>query len=201
VQRSTTPIRCIFNILVLFFISSCSQLNSGTGTVKYTTADAKFNNVRYVNKEKMKNVSFSIKSIQHPDRYHSWAINFRITPSIHLDNNTFITQEKFTNSQGEQEAYPTIYMTRLMGFGNLKIQIHTPLGGLLAAAGFGGSVYRMKDSAGQDTTRTREVRKVDVAYIAFLSRRIFLYIGPRYIRDSYEQYIFAIRVGVFWDKI
>ncbi|HAZ14990.1 MAG: hypothetical protein A2X86_17725 [Bdellovibrionales bacterium GWA2_49_15] len=190
----------IFALLALSSIS-CSLLNSGTATVKYTEADATFNGVRYENAEKLKDVSFTVKTIQHPSRYRLWNLNFRINPSIHLDRTTFITDETFTNQQGEQEVYPTLYMTRLMGFANFKANMHTPIGGFVLAAGFGGSVYRLTDNAGLDTMKTREVRKLDFAYVAFLSRRFFIHIGPRYIREAYEQYIFAIRLGIFWDRL
>ncbi|MBI2521084.1 MAG: hypothetical protein HYV97_11720 [Bdellovibrio sp.] len=195
------PLTVLTYALLILLNVACSLMNSGTANLKYTDTEAKFNGVRYENEEKLKDVSFSVKSIQHPRRYRLWDINFRISPSVHLDNTTFVTNETFTNSEGEQEVYPKLHMTRFMGFGNFKINIHSPVGGFVLAAGFGGSIYKLTDNAGLDTTKTREVRKLDFAYVAFLSRRIFVYIGPRYILDAYEQYIFAVRLGVYWDRI
>ena len=190
----------IYALMALSSIS-CGLLNSATVNLKYTTGNAHINDVHYENKEKLKDISFAVKKIQHPRHYRIWDANFRINPSLHVDRTTFITDQTFTNSQGEQEVYPPIYMTRLMGFANLKMNFHTPIGQFFLAGGFGGSVYKMTDNAGLNTTKTREVRKLDFAYVAFFSRRIFILIGPRYIHETYQQYIFAIRLGVFWDRI
>lgn|GEM_PF-1608356 len=188
---------CFFS----FLTTSCSLMNSGTANLKYTSDKAKFNDVNYANRERLKDVSFSIKNVQNPHSLPKWNFNIRITPSIHYDRNSYGTLQTYQNEYGEIVTMPDIHISRLMAFSNLQFNTHTPFGSFVLAGGFGGSLYHLTDGAGLDTWRTREVRKADFVYVAFLSRRWFIHIGPRYIKDDNEQYVFAIRIGYFWGKI
>jgi hypothetical protein len=88
----------------------------------------------------------------------------------------------------------------LAGFGNLKLILHTPIGAFAATGGFGGALSKFDKMNGSDYKRT-EIRKVDFVYYRFLTKRIFLLMGPRYYKEQYEQVTFAFRLGYFWGKI
>ena len=45
------------------------------------------------------------------------------------------------------------------------------------------------------------IRRIDFAYVAFFSKRFFFLMGPRYYREQYETFVFAMRLGYFWGDI
>ncbi len=188
-------------VLILLICSSCSIFNSGTLHLKYSISDAKFDGVKYKNSKRLSDVSFSIRKVQHPKAYGKWNINLKLSPSIHFDKTEFTTSESFINNDGFVEKHPDIMLKRLSGFGNLKLSTHTPVGAFVLTAGFGGSFYKLSSSNGLETLKTREIRKLDLAYVGFLTKRIFILAGPRYYKDSFEQYIFAFRIGYFWSDV
>lgn len=167
--------------------------------MKYTQATAKFNGITYENKERIGNVSVSIRNVQHPRKWGRWNANIRLTPSIHLDRQLYGTLHPHPDMPGQ--VMPDVESTRLMGLGNLKITIHTPIGAFAMSGGFGGTVSKIDDGNGLNTTTTREVRKLDLAWYAFFAKRFFILMGPRYYKESYETYQFALRIGVFWGAI
>lgn len=181
--------------------SSCavtSLLNSGTVNIKYRNTEATINDVRYEIDEHVTNPSFSIRNVQHPKAYGDWNFNVRVTPSLHIDENTFQTGATQLNSEGEQVRLPTVRVRRGIMLANLKSTLHTPMGAFALAAGFGGTVYKLDDGQGLNTVKTREVRRVDLAWYGFLTRRLFILMGPRYYKAGYETYEFAFRIGYYW---
>ena len=56
-------------------------------------------------------------------------------------------------------------------------------------------IFRLTDTEGLDTYRTREVKKIDFSWIAFFSNRMFVMMGPRYYEEAYESYVFQFRIG------
>ena len=166
-------------------------MTSGTVNLKYTTVKAKFDGVDYVNQDRIKDVSFSIKNVQHPKKHKPWSFNARITPSIHADRNVY-------HPVALDTSLPNYKISRFIGLGNLKLNIHFPIGNLVFAAGFGGTVYKQTSNQGLNTTKTREIKKFEIAWINFLSKRIFLLFGPRIFIDDYETRVFALRLGYFW---
>ena len=191
----------ILTYLSFLFCSGCSLLNSGSFNLKYTKAKATFEGVTYENKEPLSNVSFSVRNVQHPKKYGKWNLNIRITPSIHYDKTRYGTLAQRTNSEGQTENYPDLLFQRLSIMGNLAGSWHTPIGAFVLKAGFGGAFYNLDDGQGFDTFRTREIRKLDLAWVAFLSKKFFVLMGPRYYVEQFEQYTFAFRIGYFWGRI
>lgn len=186
--------------LITLLGQSCSLLNSGSVNLKYTMARAKFEGVTYENKERLSDVSISVRNIQHPEKYGPWNFNVSISPSIHLDRNRYGTLATRLNSQGEIEQYPDLVFQRLSLMGNLAASWHTPVGAFVLKGGFGGAFYNLDDGQGFDTFKTREIRKIDLAWVAFMSKRFFVLMGPRYYVEQFEQYTFALRIGYFWGR-
>lgn len=177
-------------------------LNSGTVSVKYRVSEATLDEVDYEAKERLTNPSFSIRNIQHPKAHGKWSANFKITPSLHYDDTDYQTGKTALNTEtGITETLPNINIKRGIAIANAKLTTHTPIGAFALSAGFGGTVYKMTDGKGLDTIKTREVRRIDLVWSAFLSRRVFVLTGPRYYHAGYESYIFAFRIGYFWGKI
>jgi hypothetical protein len=194
-------ISIILTYLSFLFCSGCSLLNSGSFNLKYTKAKATFEGVTYENKEPLSNVSFSVRNVQHPKKYGKWNLNVRITPSIHYDKTRYGTLAQRINSEGQAENYPDLLFQRLSIMGNLAGSWHTPIGAFVLKAGFGGAFYNLDDGQGFDTFRTREIRKLDLAWVTFLSKKFFVLMGPRYYVEQFEQYTFAFRIGYFWGRI
>lgn len=194
----------IGHLFILFSLSSCSVLsllNSGTAHLKYTVAKAKFNDITYENKNRLGNVSVSVRNVQHPKAWGVWNSNLKITPSLHFDSQTYQTGEKQTLSNGLEENYPDITVKRLMSFANLKWTNHTPIGSFALTAGFGGGIIKTDDGQGLNSVTTREIRRVDFAYTAFFAKRGFFLMGPRYYRGRNESFVFAFRLGLFWGDV
>lgn len=188
-------------LLLIFTMYSCSIFNSGNVHLKYTTSKAKFNNVSYENENRMADISISVKKVQHPKNHGPWDFNLGITPSIHFDRQKYSTNQTFINSNSQIENYEDILVKRGLVFFNIGATTHTPIGQFVIKAGFGGELYEQRGEFGFDTIKTREVRKIDFNYIGFFSERFFILMGPRYLVNSYEQFIFAFRVGFFWGAI
>jgi hypothetical protein len=186
---------------LIFLMSSCSILNGGTVHFKYTNMNAKINNIKYENSKKLSDLSFSVRQLQHPYSHEVWDWNLGISPSIHFDKSKFITSETFINDNEVQERYPDVKLLRLSGLGNLKLSSHTPIGSFVLTAGFGGAFYRLDNGYNLDTLKTREIRKLDFAYIGFFNERFFIMAGPRYYKEAFEQYVFALRFGYFWGEV
>lgn len=190
-------------IVLLLFIpifASCSILNSGTVHLKYRDGTAKFNDVTYEIEENLSDLSVSIRNVQHRNEFENWDFNIRLTPSIHLDRQTFGTLETFTNERGEEEQFPTIRNRRLSSFANAKANWHTPMGQFVLTSGFGGAVYKRRSSR-MNHISTTEIRKVDFVWLGFISDRVFVMLGPRYYVEQFEQFVFAFRIGMYWDEI
>ncbi|MCK5073912.1 MAG: hypothetical protein KAQ98_10835 [Bacteriovoracaceae bacterium] len=187
-------------MLTFIFLTSCSVFNSGTLSIKYTQAKATFFEKNYQNKDDWTNVSFSIRRVQHPYTYGDWNMNLSISPSIHFDRTKLEL-----NGNGEIRAedrwrYPDVKIQRGSALGNLKLTIHTPIGAFAGAAGYGIAGYYAK-APNLDTYKTSEIRKLDIVYIGFLSKRIFFLSGPRWYYDGNWQFFWAIRFGYFWGRI
>jgi hypothetical protein len=179
-----------------------SLLNSGTLSIKYRVSEATLNEVKYEEKKRLSNLSFSIRNIQHPKKYGRWNANFKITPSLHYDDTEYQTgKTEFNAATGTHDLLPNINIKRGISMANAKLTAHTPLGAFALSGGFGGTIYRMTDRAGLDTVKTREIRRIDLVWSAFLTKRIFVLAGPRYYKAGYESYVFAFRLGYFWGKI
>lgn len=193
----------IFSLFPLLYSCGISSiLNSGTVHIKYTEADAEFHGIEYQNEDKLGDVSVSIRNVQHPETWGNWALNFKISPSLHLDRTHYTTsQTLFSPIAGLTQNYPDIDIHRFIGFLNAKIITHTPIGQFVLTGGFGGTAYRMTDTSGLDTIKTSEIKKLDFVWIGFLSKRIFMLIGPRYYHqsDQNKQYVFALRLGYYWN--
>lgn len=192
-------------ILLVILLNSCAVtrlLNSGTVNMKYRVSEATFYGVKYEEKERLTDPSISIRNVQHPKSHGRWNFNVKITPSIHYDDTTYGTLHKeYNNNTGQVEALPDVNLKRLIGFANLKSTFHTPVGAFAFSAGFGGTVYKLDDGMGLETVKTREMRRLDLAWYAFFSKRFFILMGPRYYNGGHEQYIFALRIGLFWGRI
>jgi hypothetical protein len=199
-------------ILKLFIFSitisatcSCSLLsllNSGTIHVKYQVSKAKLNDVDYEEVSRLTNPSFSIRNIQHPKAYGRWNFNFRVTPSVHYDDTDYETgASEYSFLTMRNEKRPNINIKRGISMANAKFTTHTPIGAFALTGGFGGTVYKMSDGGALDTIKTREIKRIDLAWSAFLSKRFYVLAGPRYYKAGYESYIFAFRIGYFWGAI
>ncbi|PIK15393.1 hypothetical protein [Halobacteriovorax sp. JY17] len=192
--------KAIALLLILLLNSSCSIFNAGTAHLKYSDIDAGLEGNKYELKEKLGSISASIRQLEHPKGYRSWDYIVKLSPSIHLDRFEFQAGVAATSPTTTTNVYDLKYR-RLSGLGNLKIEFFTPGGQLVFTAGFGGAIYRLDDGHGLKTTKTREVRKFDIAYSVFLTDRIFLMMGPRYYKTAFEQYTFTFRVGYFWGDV
>lgn len=192
-------------ILAQLLFSSCavtSLLNSGTVNIKYRAVKASFNNQQYEIADHVTNPSFSVRNVQHPRVWGKWNLNLRLTPSLHYDDVTYQTGGTYVNpANGQTELLPKIKVRRGIALANLKTTFHTPSGAFALAVGFGGTVYRLDDGQGLATIKTREIRRVDLAWYAFLTKHFFVLMGPRYYKTDYETYEFAFRIGYFWGKM
>ena len=198
-------IKYLLLIVLVSLLNSCailSLLNSGTANVKYTVSEATLNDgVKYEEVERISDPSFSIRNVQHPKTYGKWNVNLKVTPSLHYDDTTYQTgHTRFNKNKGREEELPNINIKRFMTLANLKLTGHTPIGAFALSGGFGGSVYKMDDGQGLNTIKTREMRKIDLAWYAFMSKHFFLLMGPRYYKAGYESYVFAFRIGYYWGK-
>lgn len=164
--------------------------------MKYSDIDAGVEGNRYELKKKLGNVSASIRQMPHPKAYREWDYLVKLSPSIHLDRFDF--QAGASTSSG---LHHDLKYRRLSALGNLKIGFFSPAGQLILTAGFGGGIYTLDDDMGLKTTKTKEVRKFDISYTAFISDRVFLMMGPRYYKASFEQYTFIFRIGYFWGEL
>lgn len=195
--------RLLSLILLLLFLTSCGTsklLNSGTVHVKYTVSRATFNNQLYENKSKLGNISGSIRNVQHPNG-RNWDANFKILPSIHFDNTTYQSGGSRRNHMTNiAEVLPELNIKRIFGFGNLRLNFHTPIGQFGITGGFGGTFYKLEEDGYYSTIKTSEIRKLEVTYTGFISERFFVLIGPRYFDDGNDHYILAARLGYFWGK-
>lgn len=191
--------KTVFFIPFIFlFFSSCSVLNSGTANVKFSVAEATFDNIKYKNKNRLSDISASVRNVQHPKPYGEWAINLKISPSIHFDRFTFEQDQIVRDSLGNSITLPEIKIDRFSGMGNLKLTTHTPIGAFALSGGFGGTLFRQRDGLGLNTLRTGEISKVELVWVGFFSERFFVLMGPRYFKESYDSVVFAIRLGYFW---
>lgn len=194
-------IRLLILISFAVFASSCSLLNSGTATIKYSETRATFNKRDYRNKENLGDLSVSVKNLQHPKAHDKYDLNLRFSPSIHLDKTELVTSEKRLLPSGIYTDYPEITIRRLSVFINLKLTGHTPMGQFVATAGQGLAGFHARDGQGLDTRRTRNITKFELVYVGFFSKRFFFLTGPRYYNDGNHQYVWAARLGLFWGRI
>jgi hypothetical protein len=198
-------LRCLSLFFLLFFTSSCavtSLLNSGTVNIKYRASEATIHGVHYEEDKRVRNPSFSIRNVQHPKAWGRWNMNVKLTPSIHFDNQTYVTGASFYSETDQAVLnYPAVNIRRFILLGNLKLTTHTPIGAFALSGGFGGTVYHMDNDLWINTTKTREIRRIDLTWYGFLSKHFFLLMGPRYYRAGYETFEFAFRIGYFWGKI
>jgi hypothetical protein len=192
---------CFLAFLLIFFnTQGCSLLNSGTVHMKYTTATARFDGVEYSNKERLKSVSVSARNVQHPSLYPTWATTLSLDPSIHYDTQIYGTQTSKPNKAGKLEPLPDIEIRRLSTFANIKAVQHTPIGSFTFSGGFGLGFSRLKDTRFVDTLKIRGMGKLDLNYVAFITPRFFFMVGPRYYRDSRDEFVVAMRFGYFWGR-
>ena len=195
----------LITLLVLItFFNSCaltSLLNSGTANIKYRASEAHIHGVAYEEDERVRSPSFSIRNVQHPKAWGKWNLNFKITPSLHLDNQTYVTGATYVDDSGLTQPYPSLNIKRFITLANMKITTHTPIGAFALSGGFGGTVYKMDNGLWLNTVKTREIRRIDLSWYGFISKRFFVLMGPRYYRAGYETYEFAFRIGYFWGKI
>lgn len=183
----------------LLFLFSCSTFNAGTVHLKYLKSTSDIQGVRYENKNRLKDVSASIRSLQHPGGRGMWDFNVRLSPSLHFDNITYVTG---AYDPQRLKQRPPLRYKRLSLLGNLKFSFHSPLGDIVLSGGYGGSLYRLKIRNGSlNTLKTGPLRKIDLVWVGFLTKRVFLLLGPRYYKDRNEQYYFAFRVGYFWGDV
>jgi hypothetical protein len=189
-----------FYILLPIILGSCGLINASTVQLKYTDTEATFKGVKYENKEKLGEVSISVRNVQHPAKHGAWNFNIRISPSVHFDRFVYGPIEKTYDDNGNDTTPGDVKVRRLKMFGNLKANFHTPIGAFVATYGYGRAAYRQTDQEGLDTYRTREIKKIDFSWIGFFSRRFFVMMGPRYYEESYESYVFAFRIGYMFGK-
>lgn len=164
-------------------------------------AKAEIDGQTYANKDRISDGSISIRNVQHPKRYGRWNMNLRITPAIHYDKTTFGTLASCENADGILERCPDLRIKRLSMMGNLKLTTHTPIGAFVLTGGYGRALKNTTSLWGMDQTRTTEIRKIDFAWIGFISKRFYILMGPRYYKEEFEQYVFAIRIGYMWGRI
>lgn len=191
-------------LIALLALSSCSStdmlLNSGTVHVKYTVSNATFDGQLYENKNRLGNISASIRNVSHPEG-KNWGASFKLHPSIHFSNTTYQSGgTRISHRTGLLENLPDINIKRLSTLASLKLNFHTPIGQFSLTGGFGGTLYKLKEEGYYETVKTSEIRKLGFAYTGFLTKRFFVMIGPRYFNDGNEQYVFAARLGYFWGK-
>jgi hypothetical protein len=125
-------------------------------------------------------------------------LNIKIAPSIHFDRFTFEQDKLFNDAFGNPVLLPEIKIDRISGMGNLKLTTHTPVGAFVLSAGFGGSLFRQRNGLGLNTIKTGEIKKAELVWVAFMTKRFFALIGPRYFKEEYESLVFAVRLGIFW---
>lgn len=185
----------------MLLASSCgmlSLLNSGTTHLKYTNSDTTFEDVHYENSEKFGDISFSIRNIQHPKKYGDWDLNVRLRPSLHFDKERYRVKKDQDSLDRDFSEFPEIQIRRLLGFANLKLSAHTPVGAFALTGGLGGALSERRDDGIYRGRSSKLISKVDLVWIAFLSERFYVMLGPRYYREDYEQFVFALRLGYFW---
>lgn len=190
-------------ILILPSLQGCAVfrlLNSGTANIKYKTSTAKFNDIEYQNKTKINNFSASIRNVQHPKKYGKWNFNIGLSPSISFTNQVYGTLHVNPNSP-VGAPLPDISLQRLITMANIGMHIHTPAGSFNFKAGYGRTLSDISDGQGLDTVTSKPIRKLDLAYIAFFSKRWFFQTGPRYYKEEFESFAWSIRLGIFWGKI
>ena len=181
------------SIVLALSVASCSLFNAGTVHVKYLRSKrADIDGRSYENVEKFKDVSASIRSVQHPRARDRWNFNVGLRPSIHYDDISYLAVGRPSSS---------LDFHRFSLLGNLRFTLHSPAGAFVLSAGYGGAVYRLEDGSFLDTVRTDELGKIDLVWVGFLTKRFFILLGPRYYKDDNEQYYFAFRLGYFWGRI
>lgn len=193
-----TSLRLLLILLMISGLSSCGLINSSTVQIKYTDTEANFGGVKYENKEKLGDVSISVRNVQHPSKHGNWNFNVRINPSIHFDRFTYEAKEKTYAPDGYETTPGDIKIRRVPVFANAKANFHTPIGAFVFTYGYGRAIFRLTDTEGLDTYRTREVKKIDFSWVAFFSKRMFIMMGPRYYDEAYESYVFQVRLGLMW---
>ena len=191
--------RIVQILTIISFSTACSIFNSGTISIKRTETKANFYGKNYSDIKKWTDVSFSIRRIQHPKKYGEWNINLGLSPSIHLDR-SHLGLDDPTVLLTKRHLYPDVKIKRLSTLGNLKLILHTPIGAFAASAGIGIAGYYAHSST-MNTYRTRQIRRIDLVWVGFLSKRLFILTGPRWYFEKTWQYVWAFRIGCFWGKI
>lgn len=179
-------------------MQGCALFNSGTTHLKYTASDTKFGEVHYENKEKIGDISFSIRNIEHPERYGRWNSTLRLRPSIHLDKENYRPKKNQRDKIENFDELPDIRIRRFLAFGDLRGSLHTPAGAFVLSLGVGGVLSERRDNGDLNYLKTQKATKIDLAWIAFITRRLFFMTGPRYYNEEYEQFIWSVRLGLFW---
>jgi len=193
----------IFQILIITCFSSCGALkllNSGTANIKYRVSEARIEGNNYREVERFSNPSISVRNVQHPRKHGRWNVNFRMTPSFHYNDIDYESGGTIFNEAGNRVSLPNLNVKNLIGMGNAKLTLHTPIGAFALSLGFGGAISKLDNGSSLNTIQTREVRKIDLAWSAFFARRFFILAGPRYYKTDYEIFSFAFRLGFFWGK-
>lgn len=190
-------------VFVIAFFVSCSQvkkINSGTMQVKHNSSTGSFGGNLYENKRTWRDISASIRKIHHYTQRKDWDLRFKISPSLHLDSMRFQTQATRQLPNGQRATLPELDYTRLAMLGNFKLYTDTPFGQLSYTLGMGPGVYHLTDGEALDTVRLRSVIKMDLAYSFFVTKRIFVLVGPRiYFEEGVEIIQQAFRIGYFWE--
>jgi len=202
-------VKSICCILLLIYLTaslpSCAVLrllNSGTANIKYRASEATINGIKYEESDRVTSPSFSIRNVQHPKPYGKWGFNVRVSPSLHYDDQTYQTGKTYFNQDsGNFDVFRPVRVRRGILLGNLKFTTHTPIGAFSLSGGFGGTMYNFDDGAGLQTTKTREIRRLDLVWYGFFTKRFFILAGPRYYKAGYETFEFAFRIGYFWGRI
>ncbi|ATH07605.1 hypothetical protein BIY24_06490 [Halobacteriovorax marinus] len=193
-------LKIILFIFIFIINCSCSIFNAGTVHLKYSDIDAGLEGNKYELKKKLGNISASVRQLEHPSFYRRWDYLVKLSPSIHFDRFNFQAGAATISPNSVRPATELKYR-RLSALGNVKVGFFTPIGQFVFTAGFGGGIYSMEDNHDLKTIRTREVRKFDLAYNAFLTERVFLMMGPRYYKTAFEQYTFIFRIGYYWGDV
>ena len=196
---------CDLWTIILFIslplVTSCSLLNSGTVSIKYNEVRATIDGRKYENKRNLSSVSLSVRNVQHPSFYGDWNFNIRITPSIHFDRTTFVTDELRTDPDtGEQSRFPDIKTQRFSTLANLKFITHTPIGAFALTGGAGIAGYYVRDGEALNSYRTNAIFKTEIVYVGFITKHLFLLFGPRVYYDKNRHLSIAFRIGYHWGK-
>ncbi|WP_127718433.1 hypothetical protein [Halobacteriovorax sp. HLS] len=110
--------------------------------------------------------SINLESILHPQDYKMWDITGSIFPTVSASS----WMSEGLGDGGTYSAWIASYYFLFNG----ELTVHTPIGALSAGAGYGYSLNYMNDSLGSSEDKVLTLFNINLNYVAFLTRSIYL---------------------------